>query len=66
MYANEEDDSDEQAVSASDDEMRCVAIKEESPKKMALVSQVEKKFDWIIDSGYSHHMTHDIQISLLS
>ena len=33
LYANNEDDSDEQAVSASDDEIGFVAIKEESPKK---------------------------------
>ena len=51
LYANEEDNFDEQAVSASDDEIGLVAIKEESPDKMVLVSQVEKKFDWIIDSG---------------
>ena len=38
LYANEENDSDEQAVSASDDEIGFVAIKEESPKKMALIS----------------------------
>ena len=62
MYANEEDDFDEQAVSASDDDIRFLAIKEEIPKKMALVSQVEKKSDWIIDSGCSHHMTGDMKI----
>ena len=38
LYANEEDDFDEQVVSASDDEIRFVSIKEESLKKMALVS----------------------------
>ena len=51
LYANEEDDSNEQVVSASDDEIGFVDIKEESPTKMAFVSQAEKKFDWIIDSG---------------
>ena len=56
MYANVEDDSDEQAVSASDDEIGFVAIKEEILEKIALVSQVKKKSDWIIDSGCSHHM----------
>ena len=60
MYENEEDDSDEQAVSASDDEIGLVAIKEENLEKTALVSQVEKKYDWIIDSGCSHHMTDDM------
>ena len=60
MYANEEDDCDFQEISSSDDEIRFVAIKEESPKKMALVSQVEKKSDWIIDSGCSNHMTGDM------
>ena len=38
LYANEQDDYDEQAVSASDDEIGFVAIKEESPEKMDLVS----------------------------
>ena len=28
---------------------------------MALVSQVEKKYNWIIDSGFSHHMTGDMK-----
>ena len=60
LYANEEDDSDDQVVSASDDEIGCVAIKEESPKKMALVSKVENKSNWIIDGGCLHHMTGDI------
>ena len=27
---------------------------------MALVSQVEKKLDWIIDNGCSHHMIGDM------
>ena len=55
MYANEEDYFDEQIVSTSDDEIGFVAIKEESLEKMALVSQVEKKSNWIIDNGCSHH-----------
>ena len=38
LYANEEDDSDEQAVSTSDDEIGFIAIKEESLEKIALVS----------------------------
>lgn len=36
-----------------------MAIKEESLEKIALISQVEKKSNWIIDSGCSHHMTVD-------
>ena len=35
-------------------------IKEENPEKVALVSQVENKSNWIIDSGCSHHMTGDM------
>ena len=60
LYANEDNDFDEQELSGSDDEIGFVAIKEESLEKMALVSQVENKFDWIIDSGCSHHMTGDM------
>ena len=60
LYANEEDDSNEQVVSDSEDEIGFVAIKEESLEKMALVSQVGKKSNWIIDSGCSHHMTSDM------
>ena len=45
---------------ASDDEIGFVEIKEESPEKVALVSQVDKKYDWIIDSSCSHHMTGDM------
>ena len=43
MYANEEDDFDEQVVSDSDDAIIFVAIKEESLEKVALVWKVEKK-----------------------
>lgn len=50
MYANKDNDSNEQALSASDDEIGFVAIKEESLEKVALVSQVEKKSNRIIDS----------------
>ena len=42
MYANEEEESDEQTVSGSDEEIGFVAIKEENSEKMALISQVEK------------------------
>ena len=38
LYANEENDYDEQALSVSDDEIRFVAIKEESLEKVALIS----------------------------
>ena len=57
FYANEEDDSNEKATSDSNDEIIFVAIKEESPKKISLVSQVKKKYDQIIEIGCSHHMT---------
>ena len=36
-------------------------IKEEIPEKIALVSQVEKKSNWIIDSGCSHYMIGDMK-----
>ena len=38
LHANEDNNSDEQALSVSDDEIGFVAIKEESPEKMDLVS----------------------------
>ena len=38
FYANEEDDSNEKALSVSDDEIEFVEIKEEIPEKVALVS----------------------------
>ena len=60
LYANEDYDSDQQALSASDDEIGFVAIKEEILEKVALVSWVEKKSNWLIDSGCSHHMTGDM------
>ena len=42
-----------------------MAIKEddldrEIREERALISQAEKKSYWIIDSGYSHHMTGDM------
>lgn len=63
MYANDEDESKEK--SKSDDELGFVVIKEESPEKevrklKTLLSQVEKRANWIIDSGCSHHMTCDM------
>ena len=47
------------------DELGFVAMKEddldrEIREERALVTQVEKKYDWIIDSGCSHHMTGDM------
>ena len=49
----------------SEDELGFVAIKEgdldnEIREESVLISQVEKK-DWIIDSGFSHHMTSDMR-----
>ena len=38
LYENEKDDFDEQAISASDDEIGFVEIKEESREKIALIS----------------------------
>ena len=60
LYANEDNDSNEQELSASDDEIGFAAIKEESPNKVAFASQVEKKYNWIIDSDFSHHMIGDM------
>jgi hypothetical protein len=47
--------------SNEEDEIRFVAIKEEESiyEEKALVTHVEKKSEWIIDSGYLHHMTGD-------
>ena len=65
MYANEEEEGEESNQSRSDDELGFVAIMEddldrEIREESALISQVEKKY-WIIDSGYSHHMTGDMR-----
>ena len=60
MYENEDDDFDEQALSASDDEIKFLVIKEEILEKVDLVSHVEKKYNWIIDNGCSHHMIGDM------
>ena len=60
LHTNEENDSIEKVVSASDDEIGFVEIREESLDKVPLVLQVEKKSNWIIDSGCSHHMTGDM------
>ena len=65
MYANKDKDSDEKGQSESDYELGFVAIKEDDLDKeireeRALVTQVEKKSDWIIDSGCWHHMTGDM------
>ena len=63
LYANEEEEESNQ--SRSEDELGFIAIKEddlvrEIREEIALISQVEKKVDWIIDSGCSHHMTSDM------
>ena len=60
LYANEYYDYNEQALSGSDDDIGFVVIKEEIPKKVALVSWVENKSNLIIDNGCSHHMTSDM------
>ena len=65
MYANK----DEKGQSESDDELRFVSIKEydldrEIREERALISLIENKLDWIIDSGV--HITWlVIWISLL-
>ena len=46
----------------SEDEVVYIAIKDESndeEDEMAPISHVSKNDTWIIDSGYSHHMTGD-------
>ena len=65
LYANEENDFDEHDFSVSDDEIEFVVVKEEILEKVALVSQVENKSNWIIDSGCSHHMTSDMLLQKL-
>ena len=60
LYTNEEDDSDEQEISFSGDEIGFVDIQEESLDKIDLVSWVENKSDGIIDNGCLHHMTGDM------
>ena len=48
--------------SSEEDEMVYIFVKDESNDendKMALISHVSKNDKWIIDSGYSHHMTSD-------
>ena len=43
-----------------EDKMVYIVVKDESNDegdKMALISHVGKNDTWIIDSGYSHHMT---------
>lgn len=65
LYVNEDEEYNEKDQSESDDELGFVAIKEddldrEIREERALVTQVEKKSNWIIDSGCSHHMTSDM------
>ena len=47
----------------SDDEIVYIVVKDDSDidekDKMALVSHISKNDTWIIDSGFSHHMTGD-------
>ena len=47
---------------SEDDEIAYIAIKDESDDegdKMAFISHVSKNDTWIIDIGFSHHMTGD-------
>ena len=65
MCANEDEESDKKGQSEGDDELEFMAIKEddldrEIREERALITQVEKKFDWIIDGGCSHHMIGDM------
>ena len=65
MYSNENEESNEKVQSESDDELGFMLIKEddldrEIREERALVTQEEKKFDWIIDSNFSHDMTGDM------
>ena len=46
----------------SEDEMVYIIAKDESDDeedKMALISHMSKNDTWIIDSGFSHHMTRN-------
>ena len=47
----------------SEDKIVYIAVKDDSDNdkedKMALISHVRKNDTWIIDSGFSHHMTSD-------
>ena len=48
--------------SSEDDEMVYIVVKDEyddEGDKMERVSNVTKNDTWIIDSGFSHHMTSD-------
>ena len=65
LYANEDEEFEERVQSESDDELGFIAIKEDDfdnkiREEKALVSQVEKKSDWIIDSGCLYHMIGDM------
>ena len=56
--AKEENDND---LDDNDEEVVYVAMKDDSKEdeKIALISYVSKGDIWIIDSGFSHHMTCD-------
>ncbi|MFA1068253.1 hypothetical protein ACDI57_27925, partial [Klebsiella pneumoniae] len=64
LYINEEEEEEKIEQNKSEDELGFIAIKEddldrEIREESALISQVKKK-DWLIDSGFSHHMTGDM------
>ena len=47
---------------SDEDEMVYIVVKDEpndENDKMALIYHVSKNDTWIIDNGYSHHMTGD-------
>ena len=45
--------------SCDNEEIINIAIQDDEMMKMKLISHVSRNDTWIIDSGYSHHMTGD-------
>ena len=58
-YTNKEETDNN--FDENDEEVVYVAMKDDSDKdeKIALISYLSKGDRWIIDSGYSHHMSGD-------
>ena len=56
-------DKDSKDFDNSEDEIVYIAVKDDSDNdeenKMALISDVSKNDKWIVDNGFSHHMTGD-------